>query len=583
MKCVRGCIRPFLSQYSPFLRSRAQQRDFSIFLRKQWPTPQAKSEDSTDPQSSLFSYTSGRYLFNEAKRLEDRHVVFHVAGLKLAAETAVENKHGQVRSLEKRAEGGFNRVFLLTFEDGFELIAKVPYRLAKPDYYTTASEAATLPFLRLKGIPVPHMYGYSPKSDNPVGTEYIFMEKAPGVSLASQWTSLTEGQIRKVTKSFVDIEQKFFQIAFGATGSLYSKKDIPLQLQAPLYSANFVAERPETETFCVGPIADYMFWYGRRASLDLDRGPWTDHVAYLRSIAQKEIEWTRRYGEPTEPTFPHNCLGLGVQDPNDYLRLLDDYKSLTPHLLPKSPSHPFNTPILHHPDLTHSNIFISPKSGEVSCLIDWQHAFIQPTLLAAGYPPAFENPDEEWPTDLEEPRLPPELQTLDDNDKAGATELYRRRLAFWSYRVLNGHFNKQHIAALRDPLLIGRQMLVDRAGRQWSGNLVTLKSTILLAAKFWQHLPDVEGIACPVKIDEEEMDDFAKLEERWVNMNMGVELWRTRLCGMTEDGWVSNEDYEEAKRQHEQLKEEMWQACDDEHERMAFRTGWPWRDHEEIE
>lgn len=284
------------------------------------------------------------------------------------------------------------------------------------------------------------------------------MEKAPGICLAFKWTDLRDLEIRRLAHSFVELEKVFSQVPFSATGSLYFKKDVPSSLQAPLYPGEHATE---TEQFCIGPIADYMFWYGRRAGLKLDRGPWKNQVEYLQSMAQKEIDWTQRYGKHIEPDFPHNALGLGVPRPEYYLKLLECYQSLTPHLLPKDPAHPFTQPILRHPDLTPGNIFISPETGRVSCLIDWQHAIIQPQLLAAGYPPAFENPDDELSPELVEPKISEDLTLLDVEEKAAARELHRKRLLFYGYRVLNGHFNQPHIEALRDPLLLGRQMLVD--------------------------------------------------------------------------------------------------------------------------
>jgi aminoglycoside phosphotransferase (APT) family kinase protein len=119
-------------------------------------------------------------------------VEFNVEALQHAAEASVSNEHGKAISIAKTAEGGFNRVFTLTLEDGFKLIAKVPYHIAVPNYFATASEAATLTFLRSKDIPVPEVYDYCANAENPVGTEYIFMEKASGVSLKSKWLGLTQ-------------------------------------------------------------------------------------------------------------------------------------------------------------------------------------------------------------------------------------------------------------------------------------------------------------------------------------------------------------------------------------------------------
>jgi hypothetical protein len=186
-----------------------------------------------DARSSLFSYTSGRYLFNEEIRLKERYVVFDVEALQQVAEAVVGDRHGKIVSIAKLAEGGFNRVFTLVLQDGFELIAKIPYSMTCPPYFATASEAATLTFLRSRGIPVPEVYAYSATAEDPVGTEYILMEKAPGVFLASKWKSSKDIEIRRLAHSFVELENIFSQIPFSATGSLYFKKRHPVKSAGP--------------------------------------------------------------------------------------------------------------------------------------------------------------------------------------------------------------------------------------------------------------------------------------------------------------------------------------------------------------
>ncbi|KAF2128324.1 kinase-like protein [Dothidotthia symphoricarpi CBS 119687] len=545
--------------------------------------PQASARKTDTPNNTpLFSYTSGRFLFNEAQRLKERHVKFDLEALHHAAEVSLCNKHGKIISTEKLTEGGFNRVFVLTCEDGFELIAKIPYHIACPEYYATASEVATLAFLRAKGIPVPEVYGYAATKENPVGAEYILMEKASGVCLASRWAELQDVEIRRLAHSFVELEVVFSGIPFGATGSLYFKKDIPSHLQAPLYVEGHVVQEAD-EQFCIGPIADYMFWFGSRAGLDINRGPWTTPVEYLHSIAEKERAWTQRYGIAMEPDFPHNAIGLGVQRPEEYIKLLNDYQLLAPHLLPKNPAHPFNRPTLRHPDLTPGNIFITPETGRISCLIDWQHAIIHPHLLAAGLPRAFENPDPDLPTHLDDPTLPENLASLPDAEKIAIHALHRQRILFFTYYILTGALNKPHLAALHDPLLLGRQMLVDSAGRQWAGNLITLKGAVLRAVRFWGHFPDVEGMDCPVRFEQGEIDGFADVEDSWARMSGLVEGWRERVCGMTEEGWVRNEDFEDARDEMAELKEEIRLQCEgDEEDSQAFRSGWLFREREEF-
>lgn len=60
------------------------------------------------------------------------------------------------------------------------LRSTMPWRLA------VASEVATMDFVRAHGIPTPRILGYA-IDENPVGLEYILMEKLPGRPIGDAW------------------------------------------------------------------------------------------------------------------------------------------------------------------------------------------------------------------------------------------------------------------------------------------------------------------------------------------------------------------------------------------------------------
>lgn len=233
-------------------------------------------------------------------------------------------------------------------------------------------------------------------------------------------------------------------------------------------------------------------------------------------------------------------------------------------------------------DLNPNNIFISPDTGAVSCIIDWQHAIIEPRLIAAGFPRAFENPDLTQAPDLKEPSLPSDYESLSAGLKAEADELQRRRLLFYYYRIFNGHLNKAHLEALRDPILLPRQHLVDRAGRQWSGNLMTLKGALIRMVEYWPYLFHAEDEPCPVQFSHAEIQQFKEQEELWFSMNRLVEHWHHQI-GVNEDGWVSNEEYDGAVRRVAELKASLITSAEGDTEDIhLMEKGWPFRDREEI-
>lgn len=299
-------------------------------------------------------------------RLQERYVEFNVAALKEAV-----SKHtgrGKVTQLVKLAEGGFNRVFLLTLDNDFSVIVKIPFKISIPKKYATASEVATLEFLRLKGIPVPKVYGWSATADNEVGTEYIVMERASGNGLDtdSKWFELTKKERLTLVTDVVNIEKKLFDIPFGAIGSLYFKKDLPKEMQADLYAPGISDVDGDSETFCIGPILDYMFWYGKRAEMELDRGPCKfsfglilypaligiegrDPLKYLQAISRRELRWIKEFGKPLERKFPYNSEFSRYVAPDSHSALLEKFSAITPYLLPSNPQDLRNRPTLRHP------------------------------------------------------------------------------------------------------------------------------------------------------------------------------------------------------------------------------------------
>ncbi|GAA82961.1 hypothetical protein ASPFODRAFT_59945 [Aspergillus luchuensis CBS 106.47] len=422
-------------------------------------------------------------------------------------------------------------------EDGFRAIIKIPYWISIPRTYATASEVATLAFLRSKKIPVPEVYGWSSVTGNPVGVEYIIMEHVAGI---------------------VDIEKKLFSIPFGALGSHYFKTDLPPQLQAPLYAVGTPDEAGDSQTYFIGPTADYMFWYGQRAKLDLDRGSRTDPKDYLRAIADKEVKWIEKYGKPLENGFPHNIAFPGLKSPQGYLELLRKYMTIAPYLLPQEQGNNLSKPTLRHPAMS---------------------SYVQ---IHSKYPKLFENPDPKPPSELKPPKYPPGYETMSPDEQAQVDELIRRQSLFYLYRVFNGGLNKVHLEALRDPLILQRQHLVDSAGRQWSGDIVTLRGALMRMQNLWSYLIGKDHhIKCPIDFSEQEANDQAESEQTWYNLNILINQWRDELGGLSEERWLPAQRYEAAVKRNKSLMAEFSDgASPDELEKL--KQGLPFQGHDEL-
>lgn len=195
--------------------------------------------------------------------MSEQYVKFRPTELQRIAGEAIQQDY--CPDIIKFTEGGFNKVFLLRAKAGREVIARIPNPIAGPPHYTTASEVATMDFLRtVLKVPVPEVLAYSTSSDNPVGAEYILMERVKGESASSRWSSLNTEEVVHIVAQIGYFEREIFKFHFPAYGSLYHKKDLDGETQIPIVG-----------DFCIGPVSARLFWHGERSKMDIDRGPCT--------------------------------------------------------------------------------------------------------------------------------------------------------------------------------------------------------------------------------------------------------------------------------------------------------------------
>ena len=86
-------------------------------------------------------------MIEEAENLRKREIRFDMNRLACVAADAVGA--GQCISVKKYPDGMFNKAFLMKMDNGREVVAKVPNPNAGIPHFTTASEVATMDFVRL--------------------------------------------------------------------------------------------------------------------------------------------------------------------------------------------------------------------------------------------------------------------------------------------------------------------------------------------------------------------------------------------------------------------------------------------------
>ncbi|KAJ7261751.1 protein kinase subdomain-containing protein PKL/CAK/Fmp29 [Mycena haematopus] len=570
----------------PLLRSFYLSSSISIRVSTPtfWPSSRAFSilpvspvpHSRNDLFNDLFDYTSGRWIYNDAVRHAERRRVFNVDGLRRLAAHSVDRSPNDIVDFAKLAEGGFNRTFLITMHDGFQMVARIPYPATVPKYYAVASEAATyrnittatLTFLRSSGLPIPKVYGYSPVPDNAAETEYIFMEFIQGTKLSDVWYDVGEREIISVSRQLAQLESKMMSISFPAGGSLYYTQDLEKVTGGPGIPL-------EDERFCVGPDTRLPLWFGRRSQLDVDRGPYKSADAVLMGTAHKELAYLKRFGQPLLPfqRMRREAYQYQEQSPLDHIESLDRYLLIAPSLVPRDPA--LSQFRIRHPDFQESNIFVSrsPDSNwQIVCLFDWQHASILPSFLLAGVPDRIQNYGDPVSESMTRPSLPVNLDDLTESKQSRAKELYRRRLVHYHYVKNTEEYNKPHYTALTDPVGVLRRRLFHGASDQWEGETIALKVALIDATEDWETLAGGRT-PCPVMFDAEDIHETKKLDEITTEADEYLKLFQD-LIGCGSEGWVPHQHYEEAMTCSKKAKDDGLAAASAV-ERAAIMAHWP--------
>ncbi|KAJ5528906.1 hypothetical protein N7527_002299 [Penicillium freii] len=545
-------------------------RRFSrIFSRYSKSSARRMSSMRGNLSPDLFEYTSGRFLFNEELRRAERRIQFDVDALVRAACDSVDRHPNGVASITKLAEGGFNRILEVTFNDGYAVLARIPYKTTVPKHHAVASEAATLALLRVHGVPVPKVLAYSPDQTNAAGTEYMLLERLEGTPLSDQWFSMDTKARVKIMRQIGNIERQFMSINFPASGSLYHRRDLHS-------SQHFI---PVSDDIVVGPTAQHEWWYRERASLEVDRGPWNTFSACFEAPAKREMEFCERFGKPRlhVERYLREIHQLQNLSPIPYQHLLAKFLKLAPYL-DVPPGHRISRPTLRHPDFSPSNILI----------IDWQHTVILPLCLNAGIPEHFQNWGDPLSETLSKPevKLPDNFDQLSYEEQETVRETMRRRIVHFYYAALTMKSLPDHFDAIRSENCMLRAKLFHHAQAPWEGDSVTLKYVMLQVLKNWPMSLDegahqTRSVDCPIHFSEEEIqqcsEDYRQEQEKL------QELGEMRdIIGTDALGWVSDEDeLERCRAVIQSIKDGLMEHSSTEMETTAVLSHFPFDDHEE--
>lgn len=530
--------------------------------------------------------------YNESCRRSERYLEFNVAELKRTVTQAVSRCEADIQSFHKLAEGGFNRTFEITMKDGLQTVARLPYPSTLPKRYAVASEVATMDLVRSYGLPVPQIYAYSTTPNNPVGSEYIIMEKIVGREVGHAWYDLSMKERKSITSEVARLEEILFSISLPAYGSVYYKRDLAATDQS--------IDIPAHHGLCIGPDVALGWWYDRRDTLSIDRGPCeliliqmsdlltvpsvVDPDRLISAGARKELTWARRFGRTRFPFSRHHreFLGYRKSSPEEHIKHLEMYLRLSSHLIPKSQS--LLRPTIRHPDLQPHNIFVS-NDFKIVGLIDWQHCSILPLFLQAGVPKYWQNPSDE-PAVVETPRLPPNYEQLSEVEQSRAMHEYRQRQLHLLYLGYTTRLNPLHMDAYLTKGLSFKRRIFEHAIAPWEGDNTTLQADLILAEQNWEELTrsddHEQSPVCPISFTEEEVEECLRVDLLLKEVDAQMEMVRESV-GIGLDGWVPIEEYDGAVEKNKLIRQQVAERAENDVERQLSLTHYPFDDHNEDE
>jgi hypothetical protein len=282
--------------------------------------------------------------------------------------------------------GAWNKLYLLAFDDGLQVVARIPYKKCRGVHSKLPSEVATLTFARYHcDIPCPRVLAWNSSETNPVGAPYILMENTSGTPPWVIWKREPEDRRLKILDNLAMLHARFARplpclhlgdIHFATdmiTGTLDS-----LSLRDPaLYRAGpFSPPRPSKGVLPGQQVA----LLAPSASLI---GFWTEYIH--RKCAAALARWG-----PVRETIIADGNDYAYLDERNYtlgefLDVASDLQAIL--LLYNLPSDQrLLDPCLVTTDYAFRNIFIDPNTLEVTSFLDWDDVSLLPFLLCTRFP-----------------------------------------------------------------------------------------------------------------------------------------------------------------------------------------------------
>ncbi|KAF2206478.1 hypothetical protein CERZMDRAFT_103380 [Cercospora zeae-maydis SCOH1-5] len=433
-------------------------------------------------------------------------------------------------------EGGFSKALLLKKRDGSELIAKLPFKIAGPAHYTTASEVAVLQYVgRHTEMPVPKVLAWNSDSSNAVGSEYIIMEKAPGVQPNKVWSDMPHHDHFVFLRNLTALESQLTTIEFPAYGALYLRDSLQSSDESVPLDASIDHER----RFCVGPSCERAWDQAKGCGVNM--GPWANLAAFGQALVNREIYRINSKPTDQEPgAFPSSSRAERVA----VLRLAEEViKRITPDSLPGR----FCKPTLWHSDLHLGNIYVSGQDHtKIVSIIDWQSLRIWPFLSQVRFPEFLDVP-EEYEAGGPVPQRPSNLDEMDEDHRMLAEHKHKQACMAKAYEAASGLKNKQVYHAFKFPPYL--KDLFERCGETSEEGVVPVRACLAEIAEVWDQI-GAKG-ECPIHFTAAQLTTHEREFEEYENFHK-VQAIARKYLRTDSEGWLPPGADADSRRQENQ-------------------------------
>lgn len=292
----------------------------------------------------------------------------------------------------------------------------------------------------------------------------------------------------------------------------------------------------------------------------------------LRAPAERERTWLIEHGAPRLPREPLNREVYDYKEvnPQSQIEALSEYLDVVPRLVPRDEA--LHRPIMRHPDLSPSNIFVS-EDGAITGLIDWQYSTVMPLFLQTRVPAHFQNWGDDSSESFDTPVLPANYDSLTVPEKDVEDEKFRRRQIHYFYMGFTSLHNKEHLGALGDASITEANKLFEKAGHPWEGDNASLKAQVIRFARF---------LSLPTKYSEVEEKWTLDIDAQQKDSAEMMQNFRNHIGCNIED-WVPVEEFEGAMQRAKDLKVQVLANAETTTEKNIIDRDWPFQDHEEVD